>query len=152
MGTQQRQQSAQENPMNRVDIARWMLLTAQLLLSTASVLLFQKAKKCLRESRKNYKQSKDRLEYLQTRPMAIGEEIGIVAAKTVLKNTDLLERIHNDIMYLHSRVYYVSSAEPHPADCPICTSTLPELDRLIASIKTLQVGVNVGIEPAEDDK
>lgn len=64
---------------------------------------------------------------------------------TMAGNRELFDHVVDDIEVLHSLAY--PNASQHPADCPVCISTLPALKRLSAILST----ANVHLGPLEEE-
>lgn len=60
-------------------------------------------------------------------------------------NRELFDHVVDDIEILHSLAY--PNSESHPADCPVCISTLPALERLCEILAT----ANVQFGPSEGE-
>lgn len=60
-------------------------------------------------------------------------------------NRELFDHVVDDIEILHSLAYPNSAS--HPADCPVCISTLPALKRFCAMLAT----ANIQLGPPESE-
>jgi hypothetical protein len=74
-------------------------------------------------------------------PPEVLADIHRFVATQIGLDVDLVERVLTDLAFLHGELYSSTHEEQKGHECPTCRSTVPDLERLLNSIRSLQMHV-----------